>query len=71
MSISHNKANIRYPTFSLCKVPRCLSTKLEAGYTGWKGQVSHRNVQSCQDKDLKQFALQRPQVVCDTTAMSS
>lgn len=53
------------------KVPRCLSTKLEAGYTGWKGHVSHRSVQSCRDKNLQRCALQRPQVVRDTMAMSS
>lgn len=36
-----------------------------------EGRVSHKSVQSCQDKNFQQCALWRPQVVCDTMTMSS
>lgn len=33
--------------------------------------LPQKRAASCQDKNLQQCALRRPQVVCDTTAMSS
>lgn len=53
------------------KVPRCLSIKLGAGYTGWMGHVSQESVQSSRAKTRQPCALWWPPGVCDTMAASS